>query len=94
MVDEEGTMWKSMNDRLLAVDTTTFQVTDTVQMPEGMLWGVAIDYDGYVWAIPRNGTKAYRVDPDTHDIQSVGGLVGAYTYSDMTGFLLNAVAAG
>jgi streptogramin lyase len=94
MNDNEGLIWKSMNDRLLAVDTDTLTVSDTITLPEGMLWGVAIDYDGFVWAIPRSGTTAYRVDPDSHDIQSVGGLVGAYTYSDMTGFLLHGVAPG
>ncbi|MEM7160556.1 MAG: hypothetical protein AAF799_47405 [Myxococcota bacterium] len=91
MSDGNGIIWKSMDDRLLAVETATMNVVDTITLPEGMLWGVAVDYDGYVWAIPRSGSTAYRVDPATHQIESVGGLVGAYTYSDMTGFLLGSV---
>jgi hypothetical protein len=92
--DAAGRLWKSINDKLYAIDRQTMQVVDTIVMPEGMIWGLAVDYDGYVWGIPRNGSTAYRVDPDTHEIESVGGLVGAYTYSDMTGFLLDSVAAG
>lgn len=94
MVDGEGILWKTIDSRLYGVDTDTLEIVDTIQMPEGMQWGVAVDFDGYVWTIPRNGSTAYRVDPADHTIESIGGLVGAYTYSDMTGFVLNGVAAG
>ena len=94
MVDGDGILWKTIDDMLYGVDTTDLSVVDMIQMPEGMQWGVAIDFYGYVWTIPRNGTTAYRVDPTDHTIESIGGLVGAYTYSDMTGFMLNGVAAG
>jgi hypothetical protein len=33
----------------------------------------------------------FRVDPETEVVDTYGGLVGAYTYSDMTGFGLSSV---
>lgn len=94
MVDGDGILWKTIDDTLYGVDTADLSIVDQIAMPEGMQWGVAVDFYGYVWTIPRNGTTAYRVDPDDHSIESIGGLVGAYTYSDMTGFVLQGVAAG
>ncbi|WP_157596012.1 hypothetical protein [Plesiocystis pacifica] len=91
MIDDQGRLWKGIDDALYAVDTDTLEIVDTIAMPEGLMWGIAIDFHGYVWSIPKGGDTAYRVDPDTHDIESVGGLVGAYTYSDMTGFSLEQV---
>lgn len=38
-----------------------------------------------------NGNGAYRVDPENGDVTSYTGLVGAYTYSDMTGYALSVV---
>jgi hypothetical protein len=53
---------------------------------------VAIDFDGFVWAVPRNGVNAYKVSPETDSVVlTVPGLVSAYTYSDMTGFALSGV---
>ncbi len=93
MMDGNGVLWNSIDEMVYAIDSETLQVVDTIALPEGMQWGVAVDYDGFIWTIPRNGTTAYRIDPVTHDIATVGGLVGAYTYSDMTGFLLQSVVA-
>jgi hypothetical protein len=53
--------------------------------------GVTVDALDYVWVIDRGANLAYRVDPDTYETTTVGGLVGPYTYSDMTGFGLNLV---
>lgn len=94
MVDSEGVLWKAVDDTLYGVDTESLAVLDSIAMPEGMQWGVAVDFDGYVWTIPRDGSRAYRVDPIDHSIETVEGLVGAYTYSDMTGFSLDSAAAG
>ena len=35
-----------------------------------------------------------EVDPNPGTVTSYNGLVGAYTYSDMTGFALNSVGGG
>jgi hypothetical protein len=39
-------------------------------------------------------SNAYRVDPATGNFDTVTGLVGPYTYSDMTGFALDDVGGG
>lgn len=97
MADGNGLLWVSVFDKLYAVDINDFSIVDTIaNLPSpadtltggDSFWGVAIDADGYVWTIPRYGTVAYKVDPNTHSYETVHGLVGAYTYSDMTGFLL------
>jgi hypothetical protein len=51
--------------------------------------GWAVDFDGYAWSVEFAGTRAFVVDPDTLEVTTVTPpLVGAYTYSDMTGFQL------
>ena len=52
--------------------------------------GISVDFNGCVWAVTQ-GTEAYRLDPADGSFEVVGGLVGAYTYSDMTGFALSSV---
>lgn len=93
MTDGSGTIWVSRNDTLVAVDTETMDVKDSIVLTGTTLahWGVALDVDGYVWTVPRQGTRAFRTDPATHNFDIVTGFVGAYTYSDMTGHLLKMV---
>ena len=44
----------------------------------------------FVWIVDMGSSKAYKVDPDTYQtVITVSGLVGPYTYSDMTGSGLN-----
>ena len=66
--------------------------------------GVSFDADGYLWAVTYRGTDsddvptsfeafAYKIDPMTMTtVGQVGGLRDPYTYSDMTGNVLNTVA--
>ena len=43
-----------------------------------------------MWSTARYDNTAYRFDPDTLQVDSYAGLIGPYTYSDMTGWgLLN-----
>ena len=56
-----------------------------VEMPS-----LSIDFEGYVWLVDM-GHSAFRIDPETHDYEVYGDLVGPYTYSDMTGFGLASV---
>ena len=39
------------------------------------------------------GTQAYRVNPMDATLQTFEGLVGAYSYSDTTGFALSNVGS-
>jgi len=68
------------------IDGETLEVSE---LPEVGGHGWAIDFDGYVWSVQYSGTRAFVTDPDTLEhVDTVDGLVGAYTYSDMTGFQL------
>ncbi|MEX1363620.1 MAG: hypothetical protein AB1Z98_10860 [Nannocystaceae bacterium] len=54
--------------------------------------GVSIDVEGYVWIVDQGSNSAYKIDPETYQVQlSVFGLQSPYTYSDMTGAGLNLV---
>ena len=52
--------------------------------------GIAVDYDGYVWAVNQQKATATKVDPKKNSVVGeypVGK--GPYTYSDMTGYTLH-----
>jgi hypothetical protein len=91
MEDADGILWHSAypSATLVGIDTETVQIVNTIAIPE-YVHGISIDFSGYVWGVAFAGSNAYRVDIDTGTIDTVGGLVGAYTYSDMTGFALSA----
>ncbi|MEM6989221.1 MAG: hypothetical protein AAF721_01950 [Myxococcota bacterium] len=56
--------------------------------------GVSIDAKGNIWGVTFYGHEAYRVDPATGAVDTFDDLVGAYTYSDMTGVGLKGAGAG
>jgi streptogramin lyase len=95
MGDGDRLLWRGAYGQIMAVDTETLEVVEQIdvsQPGDDFIWGVAIDFDGFVWAVPRNGTNAYKVSPESDSIVlTVSGLVSAYTYSDMTGFALSGV---
>jgi hypothetical protein len=86
MEDANGILWMASSP-LVGVDVETLQVVYTHNLPE-YVHGVSIDFQGYVWGVSMMGSNAYRVDPETGMFDTVSGLVGPYTYSDMTGFAL------
>ena len=95
MEDANGILWNSAypNATLVGIDTESVQVVTTMAIPE-YVHGISIDFAGYVWGVAFAGSNAYRIDVDAGTIDTVGGLVGAYTYSDMTGFALTAAWIG
>ncbi len=92
MGDGNGILYRGSYAQIHGIDTTTMEVVKTLnvgQPGDDHIWGVAVDFEGKVWGVPRNGTRAYKVNPATGVIEILfQGLVGAYTYSDMTGFAL------
>lgn len=90
MTDGAGTLWhcRQQDSMLVGIDTETLTVVQQIQLP-AYSHGISIDFDGNVWAVGFTSTQAYRVDPVTGTIDTFDGLVGAYTYSDMTGFGLS-----
>jgi len=56
--------------------------------------GVALDYQGMVWAVNQCADSATKIDPETGEVLGtfpVGD--GPYTYSDMTGYSLHTFAS-
>jgi hypothetical protein len=83
MGDGNGILYRGSYAQIHGIDTVTLETVRTLdvgQPGDDFIWGVAIDFDGYVWGVPRNGSRAYKVDPDINQIlTTVNGLVSAYT---------------
>jgi streptogramin lyase len=91
--DLQGRIWKATTGGVGWVDMETMMVGDTVLLPEGnvIYRGIAVDVDGFIWAIALGGTTAHKIDPDTYAITTFDGLSSPYTYSDMAGGQLSNV---
>lgn len=92
MVDADGILWVGGYDanfayNLLGIDAETLTVAQTIPLPN-YAKGISIDFEGNVWAVSYTA-EAYRVNPVSGQIDTFTGLVGPYTYSDMTGFALS-----
>jgi hypothetical protein len=92
--DQQGRMWVGINGGIQAIDVDTMALLDTVMFAGETIQskGISVDVDGFIWAVPDSQTRAYKVDPDALTYDQFNGLVGAYTYSDMTGGAINSVA--
>jgi hypothetical protein len=94
-IDRDGKVWVGGNSpcRLAVFDGATDSLIDDAIPLPGCTTpvGVSIDFEGFVWVVDQNGT-AYKVHPGDHSIVLMAtGLVGPYTYSDMTGAGLDLV---
>lgn len=95
--DANGIMWMAHYpwdiERVIAIDRDTMAIVDEINLPAGtsLAKGVSIDFYGYVWVVDQ-GTSAFRIDPVAGTIDTFTGLVGPYTYSDMTGWGLSSVS--
>ena len=89
MVDGQNRGWMAHNGGACLVQIDT--VNDTIVNPNiplpgcSTVVGVSIDVEGFVWVVDQGGSRAYKVDPDTLQSQTVTGFSSPYTYSDMTG---------
>ncbi|MBX7078770.1 MAG: hypothetical protein K1X88_06235 [Nannocystaceae bacterium] len=102
--DQQGRMWVAYyayngdwpaGGGFTWIDTATLEVGPAIPMkehdPTFMGKGISVDLAGKVWIVSSSG-NAFRYDPETEQIDSVGGLGYAYTYSDMTGWGLQNAA--
>jgi hypothetical protein len=92
--DGEGHVYYAADDSTFyRIDRGDVDSIDAIPAGTG-LYGIAIDFDGFVWGIGNGVGNAAVLDPDDDSVEIVlndcGGpcLVGPYTYSDMTGFQL------
>ncbi|MEX1361734.1 MAG: hypothetical protein AB1Z98_01310 [Nannocystaceae bacterium] len=94
MTDGADLIWHSNNSGLLmGFNINTLNIDEQIQLPE-YVHGISVDFQGMVWGVSFAGSNAYRADPVTGAIDTYGGLIGAYTYSDMTGFALSTAGGG
>ena len=82
-----GEMWVATDDGAISFDVETLAFSKVFVAPNGgLVKGISVDVDGYVWAV---NSVAYKVDPNTGvEVDSYNGLSSPYTYSDMTGYAL------
>lgn len=94
--DAKGHLWvAALAQGILRVDTDAAKF---VELIDGKTLtnlhypaGISVDVDGKVWMVDTDADGAHVLDPDTYAVEFVGGLVGPYTYSDMTGWALKNV---
>ncbi len=96
--DLEGRLWAVTNSPagFLVYDPASSTVVTRHTFDDGTYFstpvGAAVDRDGFVWVVDQGEGTAYKIDPDTFEtVATVTGLVGPYTYSDMTGGGLRSV---
>jgi hypothetical protein len=73
----------AIEDLSLTTQHTLTGVSDVV--------GVGVAFDGRVWGIARDTSRAYRLDRDSGAIEEFPTGNQPYTYSDFTGFGLNGI---
>jgi hypothetical protein len=88
--EEDGLLWVSAGQNVKGINRDTLVVEKT--WVTGGTYGISIDFEGYIWAVAY-GSTASKVDPETGQFWTYNGLVGAYTYSDMTGYALSNVGS-
>ncbi len=93
-VDAEGNAWIAANSPcdLVRFDAGAGSFENIALSECGTPVGVSIDVEGFIWVVDQGSDRAYKVDPVTRTVSdTVQGLAGPYTYSDMTGAGLSLV---
>jgi streptogramin lyase len=87
-----GFVWAAdSSGNLVKIDEESVEVVEAFRIGTPDMIGVAVDFEGYVWAVSQGGNAAYKFDPDAETFVTVGIGAGPYTYSDMTGVQLRQV---
>jgi len=91
--DGAGSVWVADTDfGVHRLDATTMAVQANIPLAGGGFVGMAVDFHGKVWAVSRQSSQAYRIDPASLASQPFPTGPQPYTYSDMTGFQLHNAA--
>lgn len=83
------------SNRVAVINSDTMQTEAYVELGGGRFpIGMAVDFDGYVWAINYSASTASKIDPKTKKVvlEHPTG-THPYTYSDMTGYSLHTYTA-
>jgi streptogramin lyase len=83
------------SDQVAVVDSDAAQTIAYVGLGGGRFpIGMAVDFDGYIWAVNNSSSSASKIDPATNKVvleHATGS--NPYTYSDMTGYSLHTYTA-
>lgn len=94
-VDKAGHVWiaEDFPCGVHKVDALSGNLLTTYAIPGcAQPVGVSIDVEGFVWVVDQSANAAFKIQPDGPTLAlTVNGLVGPYTYSDMTGAGLDLV---
>ncbi len=99
-VDGKGSVWVAMSGGdVIRIDEEQVTVIERFAVGQGLsaspignsLVGMAVDYEGYIWAVSQGENAAHKIDPQTYQSAKVPVGRGPYTYSDMTGWQLKQV---
>jgi streptogramin lyase len=89
-----GFVWVAdSSGNIVKIDQVTGAFVTAIPVGTPDTIGVAIDFEGYVWAVSQGANAAYKIDPETETFVTVPIGTGPYTYSDMTGIQLENVMA-
>ncbi len=93
-VDGKGSVWvASTSFGVHQVNMESMAIVKSIPLGASKSFvGMAIDFDGMIWAINQAESKGYKIDPTTYAATAVDSGNGPYTYSDMTGFQLRNAA--
>ncbi|MBK6847269.1 MAG: hypothetical protein IPG96_06895 [Proteobacteria bacterium] len=91
-IDASGSVWIASGDRVIQAGMETMTRTKSVPLGASGVIGMAVDFDGMIWAISQDDDAAIRIHPTTYATDQVPVGRGPYTYSDMTGFQLRNAA--
>ena len=103
--DRRGRLWINY-DHFLAtqnlsggtfIDAESLQVGPQIAQPcgGGSCEGISIDFAGRIWTTSQADQRVYRFDPNTGDVDTLGGMRVSGFSSDNTGWALqNAACAG
>jgi streptogramin lyase len=87
-----GFVWAAdSSGNLVKVDQETLDVVGAIPIGTPDMIGVAVDFEGYVWAVSQGANAAYKFNPEDNTFVEVRIGLGPYTYSDMTGVQLRQV---
>lgn len=94
-VDGDDNIWVACSNTPLVVKlSNTGRILGVNKRVGLQCVGLAVDSNGFIWAISRADNTATKIDTKT--LKTVGsystGGIGPYTYSDMTGFQFQRVA--
>ncbi|MCB9738504.1 MAG: hypothetical protein H6747_04485 [Deltaproteobacteria bacterium] len=77
--------------KVVKINAVTLAIEGAISLGGGRYpVGMAVDFDGYVWAVNQSAGSATKIDPKANAVigeYKVGS--GPYTYSDMTGYTLH-----